>query len=307
MTLPSSGPLSMSAINAEFGRGNNLNAYRGTAWYTDAGGSGTFSSGALSFSDFYGKRLTSPTFSFTISSNQTNANLRTLAINAGWNQSSKVVATISSGVYISSNSTGTPALTVSGSFPGGVDLINNGTIVGMGGAGGKAAYAGTAGGGGGTALSAQTSVYVVNNGIIAGGGGGGGGGGVWIVPIYNGEGDQIGATAYHGSGGGGGRSSAAANSAGGGTGSAGAPYVTANNYAGTGGAGTLSGPGSYGSRPSINHSYGGAGGDWGAAGANGTNRSGATGATGGGAGGYAVTGNGYVSWGATGTRYGAIG
>ena len=62
MTLPSSGALSMSAINAEFGRGNNLNAYRGTTWYTDAGGSGTFSSGAISFSEFYGKRATSPTY-----------------------------------------------------------------------------------------------------------------------------------------------------------------------------------------------------------------------------------------------------
>lgn len=60
MTLPSSGPLSMSAINAEFGRGNDLNSYRGTTWYTDAGGSGTFSSGAISMSEFYGKRATSP-------------------------------------------------------------------------------------------------------------------------------------------------------------------------------------------------------------------------------------------------------
>jgi hypothetical protein len=48
----------MSQINAEFGRGNNLNAYRGTAWYTDAGGSGTFSSGAISFNEFYSKRAT---------------------------------------------------------------------------------------------------------------------------------------------------------------------------------------------------------------------------------------------------------
>lgn len=56
MTLPASGALSMSAINAEFGRGYNLNAYRGTNWYTDAGGIGTFSSGAINYSDFYGKR-----------------------------------------------------------------------------------------------------------------------------------------------------------------------------------------------------------------------------------------------------------
>jgi len=58
MTLQSSGAISISQINAEFGRGNNLNAYRGTTWYTDAGGSGTFSSGAISMSEFYGKRAT---------------------------------------------------------------------------------------------------------------------------------------------------------------------------------------------------------------------------------------------------------
>ena len=42
----------MSQINAEFGRGNNLNAYRGTSH-----ASGTFPSGAISFSDFYGKSI----------------------------------------------------------------------------------------------------------------------------------------------------------------------------------------------------------------------------------------------------------
>lgn len=58
MTLQSSGAISISDINTEFGLGNNLNAYRGVTWYTDAGGSGTFSSGAISMSEFYGKRAT---------------------------------------------------------------------------------------------------------------------------------------------------------------------------------------------------------------------------------------------------------
>lgn len=60
MTLPASGQLDMNSINVEFGRGLNLNAYRGTPWYTDAGGSGTFSAGQISMGEFYGKRLTSP-------------------------------------------------------------------------------------------------------------------------------------------------------------------------------------------------------------------------------------------------------
>jgi hypothetical protein len=55
----------MSQINSVFdGRGNNLNSYRGTSWFTAAGGSGTFSSGAISFSDFYNK---GPSAALTIS------------------------------------------------------------------------------------------------------------------------------------------------------------------------------------------------------------------------------------------------
>ena len=49
-------PISMSQINSVFdGRGNSLSNYRGTTWYTAAGGSGTFSSGTIAFSDFYNK------------------------------------------------------------------------------------------------------------------------------------------------------------------------------------------------------------------------------------------------------------
>lgn len=173
MTLPSSGALSMSAINAEFGRGNNLGAYRGTTWYTDAGSSGTFSSTNLSFNEFYGKRLTSPTFSFSIASNQTNANLRSLAVAAGWNQSSAVIATVNSGVYIYSTSTGTPGLTINGSWPGGITLVNNGNIMGMGGAGGSGGS--VVGEAGGPAISLGVSCTITNNSYIAGGGGGGGG------------------------------------------------------------------------------------------------------------------------------------
>lgn len=57
MALPSSGPISMLAINTEFGRGTNLNAYRGTTYYTSSGGPFTFSSGTISMSDFYGTQV----------------------------------------------------------------------------------------------------------------------------------------------------------------------------------------------------------------------------------------------------------
>jgi len=67
MTLQVGGQISMSDINAEFGRGTSLSNYLGVTWYTDAGGSGTFPSGPISMSDFYGKRSSSPgtTISYT--------------------------------------------------------------------------------------------------------------------------------------------------------------------------------------------------------------------------------------------------
>lgn len=60
MPLPSSGAISLNQINTEFGRGLNLNAYRGTQYYTASAGPFTFPSGAIAFSDFYGTQLVSP-------------------------------------------------------------------------------------------------------------------------------------------------------------------------------------------------------------------------------------------------------
>jgi hypothetical protein len=56
-----SGPnLHMSQVNAVFGWGNNINAYRGRQWWTDAGATGNFSSGQMGMSEFRGKRPTAP-------------------------------------------------------------------------------------------------------------------------------------------------------------------------------------------------------------------------------------------------------
>jgi hypothetical protein len=62
MTIKGSGTLSISEIDAEFAKGKSLSSYRGTTWWTDAGATGTFSSGAIKISDFYNTRLTIPTF-----------------------------------------------------------------------------------------------------------------------------------------------------------------------------------------------------------------------------------------------------
>lgn len=248
--------------------------------------------------NFYGKKNQ---YIVDITTNQVNANLRTLAVNAGWNQSTLLTMTIETGVIFSSNSTGTPALTVNGSFPGGVQLINKGTIVAMGGNGGNGGgffdcncgigrYSGAPGGGGGTGIVVSVPISIDNaDGTIAGGGGGGGGGGAGAAS----------GPRYGGGGGGGGRSSAAANSGGGGGGanlSTGAP-------GGTGGPGTYSSPGNGGGAGGGNAGAGGVGGAWGS--------SGAVGGSGfqpggGGAGGQAVVGNGNINWIATGNRFGGI-
>jgi len=297
MALPSSGSISLGQVNTELGVSATATRSLGETTTRNLFG---VASGAISMSQGYGK---ANQFAFTISSNQTNANLATLATNAGWNGSSKVVATIGSGVYISSNSTGTPALTVNGSFAGGVELINNGYIVGMGGNGGSA-NSGT-GSAGGTSLSVLSVITITNNGTIAGGGGGGGAGG-WgrITDGYQNY------RYANGGGGGGGRSSAAANSSGGtggGTGGAGTVSAAGN---GGGGSSVSNYPGSYG------YAYGGGGGNgggWGSSGSNGGSggivggTGGGSGGGGGGSGGAAISGNSNITWVSTGTRLGSIG
>lgn len=307
MTLPVSGAISFNNINVELGVAGTTQASLGQSSYRTLAG---VASGAISMSNFYGK---ANQFAFTISTNQTNANLASLATAAGWNGSSKVVATIGSGVYISSNSTGTPALTVNGSFPGGVELVNSGYIVGMGGAGGAgknnnsgSITGGAAGSSGGGALSVSTSITITNNGTIGGGGGGGGGGGTAFY-IYGMCGP---AEIRAGGGGGGGRSSAAANSSAGAGGSA--SGGTSPRAGSAGGAGTVSaagGGGAGGSASGVYGGTGGSGGGWGSSGNSGNSGGGApytSGGLGGGAGGYAVSGNGYITWVATGTRLGGI-
>jgi hypothetical protein len=292
MALPASGPISFNNINVELGVSGTTQASLGQTSYRTLAG---VASGQISMSNFYGK---ANQFAFTISSNTANANLASLATAAGWNGTSKVVATIGSGVYVYSTSTGTPALTINGSFPNGVELVNSGLIYGMGGAGGAGAgpYGGSTGASGGNALTVSVAVSITNNGTISGGGGGGGGGGFAVS-----EGKF--STKYGGGGGGGGRVNA-----GGGSGGVG-------SYNGSSGsAGTLTTAGAGGGGYSSGGTYGGAGGAGGNNAASGSSGGGGYSLYGfqvsaGGAGGSpgsAVTGNGNITWVATGTRYGVI-
>ena len=327
MTMVSSGQISLVGTGTVGGLNQSVEVELGGSGSTQLGltdsgprGLAKVPTGQISLYSFYGK---SNTFSFAISANVSNANLRDLAVAAGWNEDSAVIATINSGIYVSSNSTGTPALTVNGTFPNGVSLINNGYIIGMGGNGGAGMYCaynaqysatnpnrGTAGG---NALTASVAVTITNNGTIGGGGGGGGGSGYgWTSTGY------YTAAGIGGGGGGGGRSSNAANTTGGTGGSVATQYATRyTGNAGTGGTVSAVGVGGAG-RPSgsgftFSGTYdAGNGGEWGATGdTGGYGRAGFPGGyyqygAPGSAGGSAVAGNSNITWTATGTRLGAI-
>ena len=301
MTLSASGTLSFSDINTELGYSSTA-----TISLNDAAVRTLFSvaSGVITVANGYGK---SNTYSFNITGT-TNANLRTLALAAGWGGSAAVIATIPISKIVYSTSTATPALTINGAFPAGVTLINNGTIVGMGGAGGTGAstIGAAPGGAGGTGLAVSVPVTVTNtNGVISGGGGGGGGTITKTNPNFSGPGPgKQGNPSYYlgytqpGVGGGGGRSGSTNSTAG-------SPGGSAGTYA-AGGAGGADPIGA----------YGGAGATWGSTGGTGgyspwlgkpvTAGSPTTVGTAG-AGGAAVTGSTtYITWPATGTRNGPV-
>jgi hypothetical protein len=307
MALTGSGQISIGDIAGEFG-GSEPHAL---SEYHDKGNAPA--SGEIQVAaDFYG---TSNLFSYTISANASQVNLRSNAIAAGWDESAALSVTINSGVTIYSGSTGSYAMVIDGAYAGGVTLTNNGTILGKGGAGAAGAASGNSGcygfagmstgsaGAGGPALQISSAVTIVNgSGRISGGGGGGGGGAGYCVSSCSL------CFGLQGGGGGGGIGSGAAGAAGSGSASA-------------GGAGSLTGAGSGGSGSSnvgngcpssMFGGSGGAGGSWAASGSNG----GCAGNPGcnvychssnGAAGGAATSGQSNVTWTSTGTRNGTVG
>lgn len=236
--LPTSGPISLNDIHVELGGTSGT-----TVSFNDAdvrGLNGNKANGALQRMDQFRGRANE--FLFSVSGNMANVNTNTLATNAGWNGSARLVMTVPSGSWIYSGSTGSPALTVNTNE---TKVINYGKIIGKGGNGGRGGYGG--GGAGGPAIQINnTNCTIQNQGgaYIAGGGGGGGGG------QRNGNG---------GGGGGGG--------AGGGNGG------PAKGNGGGGGGGGLNASGGNGylqyGHAQWNHPDGGAGGGAGGGGGNG--------------------------------------
>jgi hypothetical protein len=268
---------------AQIGFGNTSWTSGSTTYYRDTL--------VTTYSDSYGTVYYYRIYRNTASLNASvTPNVRTLAINAGWNQSMRLVVNIASNTTVSSGSTATPALDFSGSFPNGVILINNGRIIGMGGKGGDMQVAGSPGG---NAINNSTTLLIYNYGIIAGGGGGGGAGAYWAWNGLN--------RSTPGSGGASGHVAAAGG--GGGPNTQGAPSRD-TNFDGLFESPGLSQNWGWGGRAS---SPGGQGGAWGAAGDAGGTVDGVYNYTGyaGGAAGKAVNNTGTLTWGATGTTYGA--
>lgn len=302
MTLPTSGTLSMSQINAEFGHGQKLSNYIGKTWYKSNGTTGKFTN-PIAISDFYGKSKAMLINVVLSSGTKTTPYvIRPNAVGLGWNGTDPLDFTLTINAVQGTNtynyavadnaSAGDPA------FPAGsilrIVIGASGVISGRGGYGGDGgggSYGwgdGFKGGGGGDALVIRKIPTTVNNlGVIQGGGGGGGGGG--------GNNDGSAHTAYGGTGGGG-AGMVVGKSTGSGAGQDGTLTAGGNGGTGGGSSGNKAGNGGKGGAPGVAGSTGGA-----YSGSYGPGPGGA-----GGAAGKAVVGNSLITWIKTGTRKGAI-
>jgi hypothetical protein len=305
--LPTSGPLSINDINAVFGKGTNLNAYRGTI-YATINGSGIFPTGAISISNFYG---TSPrvAISYTFASDTPNAILNVSSISGYVAGVSDITITVNSGIYLYATSTGVYALALSGLASGDqIILVNNGFIMGQGGHG-RGYYEGAPEAGGPALnlglITGASAVIDTRSGYIGGGGGGGGGiydtsqGYLTIYGSGGGAGGGAGGSSYYS-----GSGQTRSGGAGGGLGQSGGNGQAWDNYSvSTGGGGGRIMPGSKTNAPGAGTpGYGGSAGGTGSlykgtapdsggyggganqAGGNAINNSGSAFATGGGGG-----------------------
>jgi hypothetical protein len=284
MATPS-GQISLNDVNVELGfAGTTLISMNDADVRTLAGvgGSGTM----ISMQDLQNKSNIVVS-NLTIASPTANYTLNTAKVPGYSAGKTQVTLTINSGVFITSDSTGSYALTVDTSWNASdtVTIVNNGVIIGRGGNGGNGA-GGTgpanAGSAAGPALLVQRAITMDNLNRISGGGGGGGAGRGYDFTF--GKGQPV--TNYAGSGGGGG--------IGNGSGGSGA-----NN--GTPGTTTAAGPGGGGTGPSPSLSFGGNGGTYASTGSQGGGPGGA-----GGAGGAAIVGNSNITYTNTGTRNGSV-
>ena len=276
--LQSSGAISLSELQTEFGGSNpvSMSEYYRDASYTNHDGTGVPNltvnsdipnSGAVGMDDFH---ATVGSVTVTIASNNTGSwNLRTILENSpySWDGSSPIAIylIINSGVTLAASATSHYALDCVLHSTSMLTIINNGVIIGKGGAGGAGGVAsgspigGSAGGAGGGAIRVQTigaGCVITNNNLIGGGGGGGGGHGSsrGCGSSLDNENNCSGGDNYAGAAGGAGRGPNAAGSGGGNYGVAGSAgggggCSGCSTSAGAGGAAGAAGAAIY--RPGI--------------------------------------------------------
>ena len=179
MTMNSTGPLSMGgstvgeSINLELGQ-----AATATISLNDTNVRTLLQvpSGAISMNAAYGKS-NRPTASTTFTTNTTSTSVNVASLSGYVAGSTDITITVNAGVYVYSTSTANYALTITGGTTGDtITVVNNGFIMGMGGAGSN--YGAQLGSPGGPAIDISgigTASITINNqnGYIGGGGGGG--------------------------------------------------------------------------------------------------------------------------------------
>lgn len=166
MPIQNSGSISLLDIANEFGgtAPHSLSEYYGAA-------GGIPASGTIQLDDFYGA---SAAFTFTLTSNTQQGNIRTLAVDGGWDGSSNLIFVINTNVVVWSDNVSIAALTTGTNFPNGLTIVNKGKIMGRGGNGPTSLEG--AGQAGGPAIELNVPVTIDNSqGYIGGGGGGGSG------------------------------------------------------------------------------------------------------------------------------------
>jgi hypothetical protein len=198
MALQTTGPISLSQIQTEFGGSNpiSLKEYYRDGDYVGSGAPGVPFSGQIKMSQFYGARNALP-LNILITNSALDYNLRNAALSTGvWDGIVPLALTVTIGpcVNIWASSTSTYAFTIPDSLPLGTTVslyINGGIIAGKGGNGGAGGttnhHDGYNGENGGPALLVQrpTTLFITNNGKIMGGvGGGGGGAGFYFNQYY---------------------------------------------------------------------------------------------------------------------------
>ena len=196
-------------------------------------------SGPISFSQLYGA---ANTYTYTISADTQEADIRALAVTAGWDENSNLKVVINSGVYVWSNNINTPALKIDGSFPSSVIIENYGYIIGRGGNGSAGNNNDAQAGGSAIKISITDSkrfAHIVNKSgaYIAGGGGGGG------AMYSGGDGTSNNKNRVYGGGGAGGGVGAGAGGAGGAVGATGADGTSSSSRSEAHGGGSGGGSG----------------------------------------------------------------